>query len=317
MSASRSSPPWSSTASWRRAAIASSSEPPSWITSPVTRRRCAIYGCSSLPRSWPEWTRVTYPSASTKRSPSSSARSGLDLDATCAFTGSQASDDHPYRSASRDRSLQGGFPGRTVQVIPDPGPLLLGPERLEAVEQKLAAGLKVHHEDLEAAIGRPVRRPGRQRRIDVRGVAGPLANGRRVGAAKLGEMPFGSWKHDVAVVQLSEDLLEVPGAPSRDLAGPAEAELGRLQRVAQALGRDPHVVLLFDATGLERLRRERPQLVQPYPHDASGVLRQRPAGVELLHPAGLQPASATATASASTTSSDSRSLRAARRGGCT
>ena len=63
-------------------------------------------------------------------------------------------------------------------------------------------------------------------------------------------------KHDVAVMELSEDPLQVASPPAGHLAGAAEAELRCFEHLAKPLGGDAHVVLLLDALRLQGLRRQ-------------------------------------------------------------
>jgi hypothetical protein len=83
----------------------------------------------------------------------------------------------------------------------------------------------------------------------------------------------------VAVVHLSQHVLEAARATARGLTGATEAELGRLEHVPQALCRDPHVVLGLDLVGVERTGYERAQLIEAYAHDPGRVLGERPGGI--------------------------------------
>ena len=102
-------------------------------------------------------------------------------------------------------------------------------------------------------------------------------------------------QHHVAVVQLAEQALQVTGAAPGRLSRLAEAEAGRLEDVAQALGGDPHVVLRDGVGGVERGGNERAHLFEAHGDDARRVLLERRGRVEPLHaprlhaalPAGL------------------------------
>src|SRR5215208_2696504 len=200
-----------------------------------------------------------------------------------------------------------------VEAIPGAGALLLGPEVDEALEQQLAAGLQVHQQDLQSSIGGAMGRTRSQSRIQVPRLTRSDANRRCVGISKVREMSLDSRQHHVAVMEITEDSLQVAGALTSDVGTPPEAEAGHLEHVAQPLRRDPHVVLLLDLPGFERLGRERPHLIEPHPDDPGGVLPQGPLWVELLDPASLHSPGASTFASARLTSSDRRSLSAARR----
>ena len=90
-------------------------------------------------------------------------------------------------------------------------------------------------------------------------------------------------QHHVAVVHVAEQRLHVPRAARGGLRRLAEAEAGRLEDVAQALGGDAHVVLGDRVRGIERRRDERAQLAEAHGHDARGVLLQRGGRIEPLH----------------------------------
>ena len=136
-----------------------------------------------------------------------------------------------------------------------PGLLLAAPEGGEAIAEQLAAGLEVDGEHVEPAIRGAVRCLGRQPRIEVGSLPRPLSNGRGIGSLQLLEVLANPGQHHVAVVDLAEDVLEVAGAAPRRVGGPAEAEAGHLEHVAEPLRGDPHVVLGL-RLAVERPRRE-------------------------------------------------------------
>src|SRR5690349_20198772 len=88
------------------------------------------------------------------------------------------------------------------------------------------------------------------------------------------------WKHHVAVVDLTEDVLQVPSTPARGVGRLAEGEPRHLEHVAKPLGRDPHVVLGPDLPP-KRPRGEARHFVEPHLDDAGGVLAEGTARVEL------------------------------------
>ena len=55
--------------------------------------------------------------------------------------------------------------------------------------------------------------------VEVVGLARPHADRVRVGVAQAPEMALDPGKHDVAVMELAEDPLQVAGPPPRHLAG--------------------------------------------------------------------------------------------------
>ena len=56
-----------------------------------------------------------------------------------------------------------------------------------------------------------MRSPGGERRMEIFGLAGALADRIRVGLAKVGQVALDPRQHDVAVVELAENLLQVAG----------------------------------------------------------------------------------------------------------
>ena len=137
--------------------------------------------------------------------------------------------------------------GGTLEPIPDARALLLGPELAKAVVKRAASRLHVDPEDLEAAIGGAVRRARRELGLEVGRVAGPRPDGLGVGRAQPRDVALDLRQHHLAVVQLAEDVLEVARAAPGLRCGPAEAQLGRLEDVPDALRGDPHVVLRLGA----------------------------------------------------------------------
>jgi hypothetical protein len=181
------------------------------------------------------------------------------------------------RPAALARLVQPAL-GCALKALPCAGTFLLRPKGPKALEQNLPAGLRVDDQHLDAAVRGAMRGPGGEAGVEVIGVAGPLANGYRVGRPQLDNVPFRPREHLVAIVELAEDLLEVSSAPPRDLGGSSEAELGGLEHVAQPLRGDAHVVSRADLVPLERLGRKRPKLVEPDPYDSGGVLVRGPSG---------------------------------------
>src|SRR4051794_5067125 len=159
------------------------------------------------------------------------------------------------RPAPLARLLQPAF-GRPVESIPRTGTLLLRPEGPKPIEQEAAPGLEVDHQDLETAVGRPVRSPRGEGRIQIVCIAGAVANDGRVRIAKRGQMALHTGEHHIAVVKLAQGRLQVARPAPGDLRAATKAELRGLEHVAQPLGRDAHVVTGFDSLLPERLWRE-------------------------------------------------------------
>src|SRR5918996_785899 len=125
-------------------------------------------------------------------------------------------------------------------------PLLLAlPERLETIEEQPAAGLQVDRVHVEAAVGRPVMSLRGQPRIQIGRVTGLRPDALGVGSLQLLEVPLDAREHHGAIVDLTEDVLQVARAAPRRVGRLAEGEPGRLQHVAEPLGGDAHVVLRF------------------------------------------------------------------------
>src|SRR3954451_11542941 len=171
--------------------------------------------------------------------------------------------------------------------------------------QDLAARSQVDVERLEAAIVEAVRRIacGRGREVPAARAGGATQRGGVLGA-QAGDVRLHTRAELVAVVHLAEHLLELLGVLRALLGGRAERGCGHLEHVAQALGRDAHVVQLLHSRGIARCGGERAQLVQAHRHDLQGVLGERARRVDALHLARLH-----AAVLAAVTSTASRSRR--------
>src|SRR4051812_38783427 len=117
-------------------------------------------------------------------------------------------------------------------------------------------------------------------------------------------------------MQLAEQVLQVLRAPEGGGGVRAEAGVGGdLEDVAQPLGGDPHVVQRGDLGRVERLRDERPQLVETHVDDALGVVRERRRGIEALDLARLH-AAASGPAAPSPSSAGTGAASRGAAGGC-
>src|SRR4051794_38348970 len=113
-----------------------------------------------------------------------------------------------------------------LEPRPGSGLLLLLPESDEAVAEQLAPGLEVDGQHVESAVGGPVRSLGSQPRVEVRSHARPGPDRAGIASLQILEVRAHSGQHHVAVVDLTEDVLEVASAAARGVGRTAEAEAG-------------------------------------------------------------------------------------------
>src|SRR3954469_16302622 len=154
---------------------------------------------------------------------------------------------------------------------------------------------QIDDQRLEAAVEQPVGRVAHGLGVEILGGrSGRFAHGGGVLEPQPLDVALDARDHDVAVVDLAEQVLQLLGALGRLLGRLAQHRLVELQHIAKPLCRNSHVVEGVDVRGVEYVGREGAQLAGAPLHDSSHVLEEVPLGVEALDLARLHAAAASA-----------------------